>query len=124
MSAADAGVDPLSSAWFQILVEVPVQRVFDLLDCAGSDYWARLEHSYGTLTLGGKRVYSAWSDNERYEQDGLRLFTLDSASLQRGARIFAKEAPRHFALWLEESEDADSGDIFLQCCLFGKVVFS
>jgi hypothetical protein len=32
-------------------------------------------------------------------------------------------APRHFADVLNENDDAGTGDVFLQCCLFGEIIF-
>jgi hypothetical protein len=35
----------------------------------------------------------------------------------------AVECPRHFADFLNEKADAVTGDAFLQCCLFGEVIY-
>lgn len=31
--------------------------------------------------------------------------------------------PRHWADVLAENDDATTGDVFLQCCLFGECIF-
>jgi hypothetical protein len=33
----------------------------------------------------------------------------------------AREAPQHFADFLNENDDADTGDVFVQCCLLGEI---
>ena len=55
------------------------------------------------------------------EQRGYHL--LDRAALERGAQVMAEKYPKHFADWMSENDDADTGDVFLQCCLFGDLVF-
>jgi hypothetical protein len=31
--------------------------------------------------------------------------------------------PRHYADFKDGDEDASTGDVFLQCCIFGEVVY-
>ena len=33
------------------------------------------------------------------------------------------ETPRHLADFMSESDDASTGDVFLQLCIFGSVVY-
>jgi len=37
--------------------------------------------------------------------------------------VMAKKEPRHFADFLKEDYDETTGDVFLQCCLFGEVIY-
>jgi hypothetical protein len=48
---------------------------------------------------------------------------LDRTALQKGIAIMREKHPKHFADWLSENDDADTGDCFLQCCLFGELVY-
>jgi len=48
---------------------------------------------------------------------------LDRAALLRGIEIMAAKYPRHFANVVSENDDAETGDVFLQCCLFGEIVY-
>jgi hypothetical protein len=34
-----------------------------------------------------------------------------------------EQYPRHFSNFISENYDAETGDVFLQCCLLGKVKF-
>ena len=56
------------------------------------------------------------------ENEGDRI-TFSRGEIQRGLDLFGKVAPCHLADWLEENDDADTGDVFLQLCLFGEVVY-
>jgi len=58
-------------------------------------------------------------------------WVLDYPALQRGLRLLlmsrtkdGKIIPtRHTEAFLSENEDAETGDVFLQLCLFGEIVF-
>lgn len=55
--------------------------------------------------------------------EGETPVVLDREALSRGIETMAKKHPRHFADLLRENTDADTGDVFLQCCLFDDVIF-
>lgn len=40
-----------------------------------------------------------------------------------GLTVMAKEHPRHFGELVADTGDATTADVFLQCCLFGKVLY-
>lgn len=48
---------------------------------------------------------------------------LTKEKLIRGLETMAKIAPRHFADWIGQSEDATTGDVFVQCVVFGEIIF-
>lgn len=50
-----------------------------------------------------------------------KVLRLDLEAIKRGLAVMAHICPRHFADFLNENEDAITGDAFLQCCLFGQV---
>lgn len=49
--------------------------------------------------------------------------SLGRAEIARGLQIMADKYPRHFADAVGDGGDADTGDVFLQCCLFGTLVY-
>lgn len=132
--------------------EIPVDRVRGLLCCAlegGSNYWyfdleyripdgttlddfspgGRLNprHPEGPhhdwtrpyiipFVEGGALIMGADDGEER-------VHVLDREVLAKGLQVMADKYPRHFSDFLDENDDADTGDCFLQCCLFGTMVF-
>ena len=48
---------------------------------------------------------------------------LDRKSLRRGLALMANNHPNHYADFLKENDDATTGDVFLQCCLYGKAEY-
>ena len=50
-------------------------------------------------------------------------FRLNRSALVKGFGIFKEKYPRHYKDAVNEDDDADTGDIFLQCCIFGEAIF-
>jgi hypothetical protein len=50
-------------------------------------------------------------------------YRLDRQALGRGMQVMAKKYPCHFADVLNETGDATTGDVYLQCCLFGELIY-
>lgn len=76
-------------------------------------------HLHWPLSEGGNLCIF---DRESEEEDR-EYWTLDMESIQRGLQVMADKYPRHFGDFLAGNDDADTGDVFLQCCLFGELVF-
>lgn len=108
-------------------IQISVRHYFDvedikgLLDSAshGSSYWASsgLEYECETekaLTPTGSKLY---------DHEGEQNLVLTLGKIKKGLRIFAKEHPSHFSDFLRENYDMTTGDMFLQCCLFGEVIY-
>jgi len=45
------------------------------------------------------------------------------ASLKQGWRILEEKYPIHFNDAINDQHDATTADVFLQCCLFGEVIY-
>lgn len=123
-------------------VTVSNRTIADLLCCAlegGSHYWIESAKQ-------GKRgqvLVKPWGDeytpnyieapfsgtldiviSETVEGNDHKVtYTLDATRLKSGLEVMAKDYPHTFADVLTDSMDAETGDVFLQCCLFNKVVF-
>jgi len=52
-----------------------------------------------------------------------KVYTLDRKALDRGWVAFRDECARHYADAMCDTADAITGDVFLQCCLFGEIIF-
>jgi hypothetical protein len=104
----------------------------------GSNYWYRIEEfnypagtsrkdvEYPHLALpflkGGSLLISTGGDHPNpNRKDG--FWTLNHAALIKGWKLMHDEAPRHYGNAISEDHDAETGDVYLQMCLFGEVVF-
>lgn len=117
-----------------VTIQVPWSRIDDLLCSAfenGSRYWAvctsskdppaeqhraKVEYNYQKCMYPGG--YCMLRDIEAE-----KTYRLDYTVLLRGLSTFAQKEPKHFADFMSENDDAVTGDVFLQCCLFGEVVY-
>jgi hypothetical protein len=58
-------------------------------------------------------------DNDSYEGDKV----LDLKALKNGAKIMEEKYPSHYADVLKENDDSTTADVYLQCCLYGEIIF-
>ena len=51
-------------------------------------------------------------------------YTLDSAALEMGEIVIRAAYPKHWVDIIKENDDAETADVFLQCCLFAELVYA
>lgn len=119
--------------------DISLERISDLLTSAfegGSNYWYMIEKKTSPTTW---EIDSCESEGKHYLCDyplnpgGALLISdleesegthrLDLKSIKKGLEIMADKYPKHYSDFISEDDDADTGDVFLQCCLFGKLIF-
>ena len=108
------------------------ERLEDLLCCAfegGIGYWARIvdatwssgvDYSH-QLPVRGGAVRLGDSTGEGWPEGARPILSRDS--IRRGLQTMADKYPRHWSDFVRENEDAITGDVFVQCVVFGEVVF-
>lgn len=127
-------------ATLSVTSEIPLSRIASLLVSAlegGCGYWLRIEsyqeppkpvahlegldqvypHVDYPLTEGGAAICRDTEDPKRGK------LVLDLAAIKRGLDLMPVKAPRHWGDFLAENEDASTGDVFVQCCLLGEIVY-
>ena len=102
---------------------ITYESIKDLLDSAsrGSDYWCGNSLMYEKETeraLASNNIGVLVEDIEAGKSTSLNL-----QKIKKGLTIMAKKYPSHFADFIKEDYDNETGDVFLQCCLFGKVIY-
>lgn len=119
---------------FQVMSPLTItdKRVSDLLCCAfegGSNYWygingyegdtegVEFKHLQMPFRDGGAVIVNVPEDTDN------KTYRLDRAACHRGLELMAARHPKHFADFLSENDDANTGDVFLQLALFGEVVY-
>jgi len=128
-------------------LRIPLKRVADLITSAfegGSNYWYTINFDKSTAPkkicfeafdkddFMSKEVFRHihWPISEGgrlcildKEDDDEKEYFLDLPAIKKGMVVFAEKCPKHFGDFLEENDDATTGDCALQCMLFGEVVF-
>lgn len=121
--------------------QLPTERVSDVLCSAfegGSNYWYQITKYIKPTTW--EFDSEPKSETGHYTQDyplnpgGALLIRdtidsdhgtmrLDLSAIQKGIQVMAEKYPWRFANILSENDDAETGDVLLQCCLFGNVIY-
>jgi len=133
---------PIAKTFFvHTVITVTAEEVQDLLLCAlegGSNYWYRIEgtdlpdgRSFREFCDGNVHGYHKvplepdcavlFSDKE--DGGDAEIYRLDLDAIHRGVQQMAGKYPRHFRDVLDDNADADTGDCFLQCALFGEMIY-
>jgi len=108
---------------------VSEERLKDLFITAvegGSNYWYQIESdTHGDylktmftkgLEISNGRMYD--KDHPEYVSEHISVETL-----LHGLKIMHDRYHHHWNYFMSENEDADTADVFLQCALFGEVIY-
>ena len=127
-----------------VSVNVPTSTIRDLLIGAvegGSNYWAtfRLDPNFTkTITESNKAAYIEREGGEYYahydienpsyclrvsDAEGNATYNVTLESFVNGLNVMANRYPRHFKDIITENHDAETSDVFIQCAVFGEIVF-
>jgi hypothetical protein len=52
-----------------------------------------------------------------------KVYRLDKTAILKGLNLMAEKSPRHFSDFMNQNYDATTGDVFIQYCIFGKVIY-
>lgn len=85
----------------------------------GSNYWCReltplkdKGDPYKSMLTGFKLIDA---------EDGDKKIKVTPAMILKAVQIFPKVTPKAFAALMDENDDAETGDQFLQLCAFGEI---
>lgn len=122
-------------ATIPVPVQITVERVKDLLCNAiegGSNYWVDTLDRMGGITREQAEyrqdvpfVEGGWLELVEGEEDcgKGRKFRIDLEAIKKGLTVMAEKYPKAFADFINENDDAETGDIFLQCICFGEAIY-
>jgi hypothetical protein len=124
-----------------VTTTITAQRISDLLCSAfegGSNYWYTIKEYHAPAKLefrSSPDVIFRHLDYPLNEGGGLTIGdiedpenvfirpVLNRESIALGLQIMADKYPKHFGDFTAENDDAETGDVFLQCCLMGEIVY-
>ena len=121
----------------QVENKIPQQRLEDLLVTAfegGSNYWCAINVDATTFPEGmGINDYKYWYMSVPLEDGGNMVIgekedesvgnDLNLKTIKNGLEIMAKKYPYHYGNVVGDNFDAETADVFLQCCLYGDIIF-
>lgn len=109
-----------------IKVEYKIKEgdLLNLLDSVsrGSFYW--LESELFLESIARKALTETGIKVVNIETERRYTYTLNRSKVERGISLMAIKDPESFSDILSGNHDNDTADMFVQYCLFGKVVYS
>jgi hypothetical protein len=130
-------------------IKIDEQAVRDLLTTAfegGSNYWYTINTDETVLAKG--MTYKDFQEDGKHtikdsyhhplelipfvegcaiciedEYEDNKACMLDRQKIINGLTVMATDYPKHFADFMSDNADADTGDVFLQCCIFGECIY-
>lgn len=127
-----------------VVKEITFETIGYLLDTAfegGSNYWYFIKgrtvppaitfqtdprhlcwYTDYPLNVGGDLIITV-KDGEDFCDFKGKEYHLNLKTIEDGLRIMQEKYPRHFNDVLDDNYDAETGDVFLQCCLFNDAIF-
>jgi len=82
--------------------------------------WSEVSKVYTAVMCGGHYDVVLLNDNEDGPGETVRVFKKD---LLEGLRIMAAKFPKHFQDIVNENDDAETSDVYFQCCVLKDVVY-
>jgi hypothetical protein len=103
------------------------QEIADLVVTAfegGSNYWVDYIEP-GPLHHTDPKAYEGEFQQAFtvFAEDDEAPYTFNAAAVREGLKIMQERYLRHYEDILADNSDADTADVFLQCALFGEVVY-
>lgn len=104
----------------------------------GSNYWLRIDGYRAPETVKavagpilslGETIFRhidyplTGGAVECLDMESGEQLVLDREAIERGARLMVEKETRHWGMVLSERDDATQGDVFVQLCLLGEVVY-
>lgn len=100
----------------KITIEIGVGVIRNLIDISSCRYWA------DEIAFEPKRMRLHVIESGDNETNPLEVL-LNKAALKAGLALMAVKEPRAFASVLDGSYSPNTGDMFVQMCVFGEIKY-
>lgn len=104
----------MTSGWAYAETNMPDEP--DWSWCEDKSEWEDVRKCYVASMCGGDVTLIE-------HEDEAKRHVLDKAALERGIQAMAEKFPSHFSDFMNENDDAITGDVFVQCCVFGDTIY-
>ena len=143
MKTLENGTTIVEPPTFKVTTQltIPSERVADMLCCAfegGSNYWAEIKEKRKPEEFAFRYMPDLSDKPTSYtdyplnrggflmvgdSEGDMPAALLDLGTIRLGLQTMADKYPNHWHDFINDNEDATTGDVFLQCCLYGEVIF-
>jgi hypothetical protein len=127
--ADEAAVDALKNNKFSVEIVLDERTLHDNLVSAiegGVRYWARVDvgaHKPGWLNYFTAKFTIHEISDEKHGAIQGQTYELTMDKLKQGLRVLQEKYSFHFMDIVRATGDATTGDVLVQCALFGTIVY-
>ena len=105
-------------------VNVPDELIVNALESADIGYWAYVARGADHAKLvNGTATALVNESNGSRDGKGDGHHVLTGAKVRAGLQVLATKYPLHFADIVGDNSDCTTGDVLVQCALFGEIVY-
>jgi len=117
--------------WARIEIHMPDEPDWSWCTEKDKASWMQCHKGYVASMCGGhifvidtEEEYEAKeNEKEGVEHNSQYRFKVEREDLIKGMQIMSDKYPRHFNDFINENDDACTGDVFVQCCVFGDITY-
>lgn len=110
-----SGMEGGSGYWAQVIGYVEPLEPKAVIDAEVSEPPEVYPHCDYPLTGGAVML-------RRVDEPNADPLRLDGDAIERGLRLL-RDKPSHWEHWINQAHDATTGDVFIQLCLLGEIVY-
>jgi hypothetical protein len=108
--------------------DLAIEKIDDMLGGAGISHWG----SWHAITAAGTHngtIFDRYEwqllDKHEHDVDSKKRFRykLSLEQVLSGLAVCAREYPHHFRDFIADTGDANTGNVIIQCAIFGKLKY-
>jgi hypothetical protein len=103
----------------KIEIEISDKNIRDIISGANVAYWAGQTRDPKKQLWQPQKLTLRITD---VHDDGTTV-TLKAEDFRRGLEVIAAEYPHHLQSILDENWDSTTGDVLIQCAMFGEIKY-
>lgn len=115
----------MSKITISVRSHIKIEDIENLLYSAaqGTHYWSTNGLDYESEVKKAVHPKNSGAKVRDIEADEPVTYILNLTMIKKGLTVMAKKQPAEFADFIKGNYDMTTGDVFLQCCLFGEVIY-
>jgi hypothetical protein len=108
----------------QATLDITDELIINAVDAADIGYWARVARGADTAKiLKGEATAIIFEKDGSCDGKGDGRHELTGEKMRAAIKIVTEKYPHQLSAITEDNADCETGDVIIQCALFGEVVY-
>ena len=108
----------------QAELNIADELIINAIDAADIGYWARVARGADTAKmLKGDATAIVFEKDSPSSGQGDGRHELTGEKIRAALKVIAEKYPHHLSSITEDNADCETGDVIIQCALFGEIVY-